>query len=381
MNSKKSKIIFVTEYFPTSEDGDISGGVEARAFYMAREIAKKASIKIITSWKRGQDRISKIGDIEVLRVGPHHGYSNKGSFVSRARFSRAIYKALIQEKADVVDAFNFTSYIPAYRGARKIGAKAVATYHETWIGNWISNKGLATGLVGEILERKALNLDWDQILPVSTFTKNRLQAVGVNPQKLHVVPNGVTLSNFQDIPSKKGPTFRIISVSRLVKTKRIDTLIEAISILKDENIECVIVGDGDQRGKLENMATELGIASHIQFRGRILDNADVISEIKQSHAFCLPSAVEGFGITVVEAMASDIPVICSDIAPLLELTSNGKYGLNFALGNANDLASKILELKTNEKTYSSFQKHATSRAKEYDWKTIADGYLRVVGRQ
>lgn len=126
------KFLFVTEYFPTSEKGEISGGVEARCFYIAKELSNKHAVKVITSWRKGQNRKDKIGKVIVERVGPNHLYSNKGSFFSRLFFGIAVYqKTKAQEKVDFVDAYNFTTYISAYFAARKIGAKTIATYHET----------------------------------------------------------------------------------------------------------------------------------------------------------------------------------------------------------------------------------------------------------
>ena len=128
------KLLLLTEYFPTSAKGDISGGVEARIFYLSKELAKKHSVTVICSWKNGEERKQVINRVNVIRVGPNHPYTNKGNILSRLKFSKAAYQEAIKHSADIVEGTNFITYIPAYKAARKIGAKAVATYHEVWAG-------------------------------------------------------------------------------------------------------------------------------------------------------------------------------------------------------------------------------------------------------
>ncbi|NQU98273.1 glycosyltransferase family 4 protein [Candidatus Woesearchaeota archaeon] len=371
--------IFVTEYFPTSEKGEISGGVEARCFYLAKELSKKHQVKVITSWKKGQHRKHNIGKVVVERVGPNHEYSNKGSIFSRLFFGISAYKKIKQERGfNFVDGFNFTTYIPAYFGARKIRAKAVATYHETWVGTWIKNKGLLTGLVGEILERTALGLKWDQVIPVSNFTRNKLKCNGIPERKITVVYNGVITDDFKKMKVKKEEKFRIVSVSRLVKTKRIQILLKALQHLKDKSMKCVLVGEGDDREYMKKEAIRLGINDLVEFKGFLKTKEEVIKEIKKSHVFCLPSAVEGFGIAVIEAMASGVPVICSDIAPLKEVTKNGEYGLIFKLDDYKELAEKIKLLKENKNKYSELKRKGLKRANDFEWEKIAQEYLKAV---
>lgn len=366
-------ILLLTEYFPDSDKGEFSGGVEARCYFMARELSKEHNVKVVCSWRKGQKRKTRMKGFEVERVGPHHAYSNKGGFVSRIRFAFAAYNKIKKEKKyDYVDSYNFTTYIPGYLGARRIKAKTIATYHETWLGEWIKNKGLLTGLVGEILERTALFFDWDTIVPVSNFTKQQLVKKGIPKQKMKVVYNGVLLDDFRNTRAKKSKKFRVVYVGRLIKTKRVETLIRAVKLVED--VECVIVGDGDDKQYFKNLVKELGVEDKVRFTGFLDTKEEVIKEIKKAHVFCLPSAVEGFGITVVEAMASGIPVITSNIPPLLEVTGNGEYGLNFKLDNYKELASKIRFLKKDQKKRTEMKKKGLKRAEDFEWENIAKEY-------
>ena len=167
-------ITYITEYFPYSGEGDITGGVESRCFNIAKNTSKNHNLTIITSWKKGQLRNHKIGNIKILRVGPHHDYSNEGKILSRLKFSLAAYKIAKKIKSDVINGYNFISYLPAYYAAKKIKAKKIATYHEVWLGEWIKNKGFIAGNLGAIWEKLVLKSKWDKIISVSKFTANRL---------------------------------------------------------------------------------------------------------------------------------------------------------------------------------------------------------------
>ncbi|MBU1201195.1 MAG: glycosyltransferase family 4 protein [Nanoarchaeota archaeon] len=370
-------ILFLTEYFPQSDKGEISGGVEARCFYLAKELSKNHKIIVVTSWRKRQKRVNKIGTIIVERVGPNHKYSNKGSIFSRLLFAIYAYKRAKIKKADVVDGFNFTTYIPAYFAAKKINAKKIATYHETWVGEWIKNKGLITGLIGELLERITLKLKWDLIIAVSNFTKEKLEQTSPELNK-RVVYNGVMMNDFEKIKTTKDEGFRIVCVSRLIKTKRQETILKALKELKDEEITAVFVGDGDDKEYFKKRIKEFKLEKQVRFTGFLKTKEEVIKEIKKSHVLVHPSAVEGFGITVIEGMAAGVPVICSDIEPLKEVTNNGLCGLIFKLDDYKELAEKIKTLKNDKEKYEEMKEKGLKRAKEFEWKTIAKEYEKAI---
>jgi glycosyltransferase involved in cell wall biosynthesis len=374
------KILIVTEYFPTSERGELTGGVEARIFYLSQELAKRHQVKVICSWKRGEPRNHSVGQVSVERVGRNHPYSNKGSFLSRLVFSIASYKAIVRNNDyEVVDGVAFSTYLPAYYGARKIGAKAVCTYHETWIGDWIRNKGFLTGVVGEILERLSLRCKWDMVMPVSHFTKRKLLEQGISEKKLHVVYNGVVLDEFKKVTATKKKSFRLVCVSRLIKTKRQETVLEAVQKLNDSSLEVVFVGGGDDESYYRRRVEEMGLSEQVTITGFLKTKKEVIQEMKRSSVLVHPSAVEGFGITVVEGMAAGLPVIVSDIAPLREVVGEGEYGLVFSLDDSDDLAEKIRSLQADAALYNEMKKKSMKRKKDFEWHTIAQEYERVVG--
>jgi glycosyltransferase involved in cell wall biosynthesis len=373
------KIVYISEYFPYLDEDDISGGAESRCFNIAKEMSKKHNLIVITSWRKGQTRKHMIGNIKVLRVGPHHPYTNEGAILSRFKFALAAYRIAKKIKSDIIEGYNYISYIPAYYAAKKTKAKAIKTYHEVWIGEWIKNKGIITGSFGYFWEKWVLNLKWDKIISVSKFTANRLIKNKIPKSKIDVVYNGINLKEYQKVKEKKYKEPTVCSISRLTPKKRVNDLIRAIHLVKKDipDIKLIIVGKGEESTKLKFLTRKLGLEKNIEFTGFVKEYKDVMRILKKSHIFCLPSVLEGFGIVMAEAMASETPYVCSDIEVLREVTNNGKGGLIFKQKNPIDLAHNIKELLTNKKLYSQKIKEEKELIKRYDWEKITDKINKI----
>ena len=374
------KILLISEYFPSSEKADITGGVESRCFNVAKRLAKKHKVKIITSYQEGLKRYDKFCNIEVYRVGKYHSYSSSGNILSRLDFAKNAEKKGIEfNDIDIIDGYSFLTYLPSYSIAKKLKKPCIITYHETWVGEWIKTKGLITGIPGEIWERKVLKRKFDKIISVSKFTKRRLIERGINEKNIVIIPNGVDLKQFNEIKAKKFSQPTICCISRLTPKKKIDDLIKAVDVvrIKIPDIKCKIIGQGDEICNLKKLVNQSNLNENIEFLGFVEKNEDVIKILKSSHVFCLPSILEGFGMVVIEAMASQVPYICSDIEPLKEVTENGKGGLLFKAEDYKDLAEKIMKLLKDKKLYEKKVKEASTLVKKYDWDLITKEIEKV----
>jgi len=374
------RITYISEYFPYIDEGWITGGVEARCLNIAKRLAAKHDITVITSWKTGQQRNHKIGKINILRVGPHHNYSNEGNLMSRLKFSIAAYKAAKKLKSDIIEGYNFISYLPAYYAGKKINAKKIATYHEVWQGEWIKNKGFI-GILGEFWEKWVLSLKWDKVISVSKYTANKLIDNKLPRNKISVIYNGIDVKDYL-LEEKKYKNPTLISISRLTPKKRVDDLIKAVYLVKKQipNINLIIVGKGNELDNLKRLVSKYRLKENVQFTGYIEDYSNVISMLKKSHIFCLPSILEGFGIVLAESMAAGTPYICSDIPVLKEISQNQKGGLIFKQKNYKDLTNKILFLLKNKKLYAEKEKECKIAIKKYDWDKIAKQVIEVYSK-
>ena len=122
----------------------------------------------------------------------------------------------------------------------------------------------------------------------------------------------------------------LIYVGRLIDEKRVDLLIRAVAALAEStpDLQCVIVGDGPERERLEALAERLAVASRVVFTGRVSDER-VTGLMRASRILVLPSIREGYGIVVVEAQACGLlPVVVrSDLSAAPDLVTDGLDGI------------------------------------------------------
>lgn len=181
----------------------------------------------------------------------------------------------------------------------------------------------------------------------------------------------------------------IIAVGRLIPLKRFQDAIEAISRV-NLDIELIILGDGEERESLEQLAKELSVEKRIHFLGQV-DNP--FKYIKKSDLFISTSSVEGFPNVILEAMLCKTVVISSDclsgpreiLAPDSDSSkrlSSGmeiaKFGILYGVGDIDALVTSILYILEDINISNEYQDRAFSRAKEFSVENIASQYREVL---
>ena len=377
-------ILILSEYFPESDRAEITGGVENRAFNLARHLAKKHNVYVMTSRRPGQGKEATFSGIRVLRHGFSYEYTSTGSILKRGLWCLgAILRIpwlMIKNKIAIVDGQSFFCY-PAAIFSKLLGAGAHITYQETWMNNWVKNTGKKAGILGEIMERKILFLSRllkIKVISVSNTTKRELMKYGLDSV---VVPNGINTGYYGTIKAKKTKTPSICYIGRLVEHKRVDDLLRAVSEIKKNipDVKCRIIGDGPERKKLVSLSRKLGVEKNVVFLGYVKKCRDAIKTLKSSWVLCHPGTVEGFGIVLLESMASRVPYVASDIDVFREVTGNGKGGLHFRASNYKSLAEKVMMLINDKKLYDKKITEAKF-VEKYDWKKISDGIERVYAK-
>lgn len=117
--------------------------------------------------------------------------------------------------------------------------------------------------------------------------------------------------------------FIILSVGELNKNKNHETIIKAVAKLKNNNIYYVICGQGSLECSLRNLSKELGVENQIKLLGY---REDIIQICKASDVFAFPSKREGLGMAALEAMASGLPIITSNVHGIIDYSIDGKTG-------------------------------------------------------
>ncbi|MEK6846318.1 MAG: glycosyltransferase family 4 protein, partial [Nanoarchaeota archaeon] len=357
---------------------------------LVKELAKnkKHQFTVLCSHQSGQPRESKVFGATVIRCGPTIPYSGKGNILKRFQVAYSLYKEgkNINTYANtyaniplpsIVEGASFLTYPSAYFLGKKFKAKKVATWHETWVGEWIKNKGLVTGLFGEAWERFSLHLKWDEVISVSDFTKKRLVERWISENKIRILHNGIALAEIKSISAQKESVPTICYFGRLNWQKNVDVLIKAFAEVKKEipEVQGKILGSGPALEELQKLTKELELEKSLKFYGHIPNYKELLTEVKKCHLFVQPSSLEGFGITVIEALALGLPGVLSDIPPFLEITKNGKGVEISPQKNHLELAKRIILLLKDKELYSKKIQEGEELVKEYDWKNIAEqGY-------
>ena len=186
----------------------------------------------------------------------------------------------------------------------------------------------------------------------SVFTAEKVQQIhSVKREKIYLIPWGVpsALDAPSTIPGPQLPTLpagkNILTVARLAASERykgIDDVIRAMPALAREfpNLHYFVVGDGDDRFRLECLAADVAVANRVRFLG-VRSDAEVASFYQACDAFVMPSRGEGFGLVYLEAMARGKPVVAAQEAATPEVVVDGETGILVDYGDVTGLASSI----------------------------------------
>jgi glycosyltransferase involved in cell wall biosynthesis len=137
------------------------------------------------------------------------------------------------------------------------------------------------------------------------------------------------------------PVPRLIAVGRLKAPKDFLTLIRALAALTNQRFEAVVVGDGPDRPEVEAEVRRLGLGGRVQVVGERNDVPELLAE---SDVFVLSSRSEGLPVSVLEAMAAELPVVASAVGGLAELVVDGETGVLVRPGDEDALARALARL-------------------------------------
>jgi glycosyltransferase involved in cell wall biosynthesis len=367
------KIAFVAEYI-APPGRPRTGGLESLTYNLAKCLSTRFDVHIVTSYLEHSERNEVRDNLIVHRVGLERKEIQRGDFINRILYNISVNAELTSLRPDLVIAVGFVSWNGAYKAAKKLNIPVIATVLEVWQGDWIKNVGFSTGVVGEILERIYLRKTYDRYIAISQFTGDRLaEKIKIPKEKISIVYCGVDLKEISSVSSSgKFPSPTIITICRLVEYKGVQDIIKAVALVKSEipGINLIIVGEGSYKPVLEKLVLENNLRENVKFYGKIKRNEDLILLLKQSHIFVLGSTVEGFGMVIVEAMASGIPYIAADIPAVREITDGGVGGFLVPSNSPEEISKCIQAINTDPRLYAKLQEDGAMLVRRYDWKNI-----------
>ena len=235
-----------------------------------------------------------------------------------------IARLVRQERVRVVHTHNVGAHLYGLLGGRLAGGQSIiTTRHGSEYGG-----------------RKA-GAPWmwrrtDRVVAVSEDTRQRLlEWCAVAPEQVVVIPNGIDLRPYHEQHDRQGVRREmgwgdgdliLGTVARLSPEKAQDLLIRAFARAMPDGRRgrLVLVGDGPSRKELEALVSALGVKGRVDFLGF---RRDVPALLSGMDLFVLPSRMEGMALTLIEAMASGLPVVATDVGGSHEVVADGKTGV------------------------------------------------------
>ncbi len=237
-------------------------------------------------------------------------------------------------------------------------------------------------------QERSINL-LDQIITVSKYWKKAL----MRDFKVdsHLVHNGIDLERFSPNANtgKESAEPSILYVGGLEARKGVEYLLLAMELVQKEiqDAKLTIIGRAgltsgesyNEREMFENLAERIGIGKNVVFR-------DFVSEgrLKQYYqecdVFALPSRMEGWGLTLMEAMALEKPVVASKVGGIPELVNHGKCGYLVPYADVRGLAKSIVKILKDQRLAKNFGKAGRKKVEQFTWKRSAEMTMKVYER-
>lgn len=205
------------------------------------------------------------------------------------------------------------------------------------------------------------------------FFRKRLPAALT--KNLYVLPNGIDLSRFPFLDRKfPSQEIRLVTTGSLVKKKNHAFLVAVMAGLKKtgKTFRLDVLGNGPLRGELEKLRDDSGLRNEIFFHGNV---DDVHQYLQAAHVYVHAATYEPFGLAMVEAMASGLPVVCLDGEGNRPLIEEGGNGYCLRRPEPGVFVQRVRHIVSGENVYRQFSRHAGTIAQRY---SITDYVTRLI---
>jgi glycosyltransferase involved in cell wall biosynthesis len=351
-----------------------AGGAEVHFFEIfSRLVEKGYDVTLLTTRFKGCSERAVCRGVEVLRLGSNVLFNWQAPFL--------IKKLLRERRFDcIIDDVN---KLPFYSNRWFPRIPCGALFHHLFGGTVFSIAGPLTGAYVYITE-KFYARAYGNVLccAVSPSTAAELVKQGLDRERLTVIENGIDTERYCPDESVKREEDLLLYVGRLKKYKRVDDILEAMSILEKNGraVRLAVVGTGDDLPRLKKRSLKLGLNDRVEFAGFVNENKK-IEYIRRAAIFVNPSEKEGWGITNIEAAACRTPVVANNAPGLCDSVVDNETGLLYDKNDARSLASSIRKLLDDGRLRERFGINGRAWAEKFSWDASArrvEDWLRKI---
>jgi glycosyltransferase involved in cell wall biosynthesis len=334
-------------------------GTEIATYNIATYLARWGhEVHVITSLDEGLPKASLEEGFYVHRI-----FWRKIRFLGIISFWIKIFWHLKKIKPDIIHVQSVGIGIPGFL-AKIVLKKPFVVYGR---GSEVYLPLMFTNTISKLVLKNA-----DAVIALTEDMKGEMQKI--YDRDIFVIPNGINLERFKnlskgDIRGKGGKT--ILFVGTLCPVKGLTYLIEAMKITRDKNkdIRLMLVGSGEERVHLEVLIKKLKLKKCVNFIGKV-PNEEVPEYMFASDVFVLPSLSEGFPNVVLEAMASGLPIVATNVGGLSEIIKDGENGFVVEPKSPKQIAEMVLMLLEDDELRERISKNNKKRVKDYSLESV-----------
>ena len=329
----------------------LRGGIEHRMHDTSRLLAEKGhEVTVITGRLPDTEKEETAPEgYRIIRLDSRLINIYNPPFIS----SKKVLENIVSVDPDIVN-FNYR-WAPSYsRDLKKYDGRKVFTYHNMW--------GEGVGFQGRLSElndnrfRNCLET-FDHVIAVSDYVKSDLLQRGYSSRYITTIPTG--LSKYPEAGGGGGDF--ILSLGRLVRTKGLDYLVEA---MLDVDFKLIICGKGPEQKRLTKMISKLGLEDKISMRGWVEED-EKERLMGSCRFFVMPSLFESLGLAAVEQMAYGRPIVHSDVNGLPDTIKNG--GISVHPKDPAALSKAMNALLSDRGYAEELGRNAIGQAQSYRW--------------
>jgi glycosyltransferase involved in cell wall biosynthesis len=201
---------------------------------------------------------------------------------------------------------------------------------------------------------------------------------GLSQEKIRYIPNAVNHELFK--PSSKTPDNLIVWTGRFVSEKNLVGLIKIIRhvVHKDHSVKFLLIGYGPLKSKVIHLVNSAGLSkNNVEIVGP-LDRVQIAEKLRSAKIFLFPSFKEGLPVSVLEAMASGLPVVGSRIPGVADIVKENYNGYLYRPVDYEKMGDSILRLLADESLCATFGKNSRKIIIDnYTWPTILESYIQI----